>query len=113
MRSTRFALITIGTYKEDWWKLSRSKQTEFIARVEEVTRQAGIAPVNGYRLASTPGAFIEVWEGPERAAVDRAVQGLKEMGYTNYIDARWLIGEREMIDSENIQPQRAQSAQRK
>ncbi len=112
MSSTRFALIVIGTYKEDWWKLSRSKQTEFIARVEEVTREAGIAPVNGYRLASTPGAFIEVWEGSERAAVDRAVTGLKEIGYTHYVDARWLFGERDTIE-EKIQPQRAQKAQTK
>ncbi len=95
MATTRFALIVIGTYKDAWWKLSRSKQTDFVSRVEEVTSEAGVAPVNGYRLASTPGAFIEVWEGASRAGVDRAVNGLKEMGYTLYVDARWLIGERE------------------
>lgn len=103
MAATRFALIVIGTYREEWWKLSRSKQTDFISRVEEVTREAGIAPVNGYRLASTPGAFIEVWEGADRAGVDRAVRGLKEMGYTSYVEARWLIGERDMIE-EGIEP---------
>ncbi len=111
MARTRFALIVIGTYKAEWWKLSRSKQTDFISRVEQVTREAGIAPMNGYRLASTPGAFIEVWEGADRAGVDRAVKGLREMGYIEYVDARWLIGEREMIE-EKIQPQRAQSAKR-
>lgn len=106
MATTRFALIVIGTYKDEWWKLSRSKQTDFISLVEEVTRESGIAPVNGYRLASTPGAFIEVWEGADRAGVDRAVRGLKEMGYTLYVEARWLIGERDVIE-EKIEPQGA------
>lgn len=104
MATTLSALIVIGTYKDEWWKLSRSKQTEFISRVEEITREAGITPVNGYRLASTPGAFIEVWEGTGRAGVERAVTGLKEMGYTHYVEARWLIGERDMIEEE-IEPQ--------
>jgi hypothetical protein len=92
--ATRFALIVIGTYKDSWGKLSRSKQSEFVARVAEVTRNAGIAPVNGYALPSTPGAFIEIWEGASRAAMDRAKKGLEEMGYPRYVDARILIGER-------------------
>ena len=93
--ATRFALIVIGTYKDSWGKLSRSKQSEFIAQVAEVTREAGIAPVNGYRLSATPGAFIEIWEGASRAAVDRAKKGFLEMEYARYVDARFLNGEYE------------------
>lgn len=111
MAATRYSLIVIGTYKDSWGKLSRSKQTEFISRVAEVAREAGIAPVNGYALPSTPGAFIEIWEGASRAAIDRAKKGLEEMGYARYVDARFLIGER-VAEEEKIQPQRTQSAQR-
>ena len=93
MATTRYALIVIGTYKDAWWKLSRSKQSEFIARVEEATRGAGIAPVNGYRLSATPGAFIEIWEGASRVGIERAVKGLQAMGYARYVDARFLFGE--------------------
>ena len=93
--ATRFALIVIGTYKDSWAKLSRSKQSEFVAHVEEVTHAAGIAPVNGYRLSATPGAFIEIWEGASRAAIDRAVKGFQEMDYPRYVDARFMIGEHE------------------
>ena len=93
--ATRYALIVIGTYKDSWAKLSRSKQSEFVAHVEEVTHAAGIAPVNGYRLSATPGAFIEIWEGASRAAIDRAVKGFQEMDYPRYVDARFMIGEHE------------------
>ena len=108
MAATRYALIVIGTYKDSWGKLSRSKQSEFIARVEEATRDAGIAPVNGYRLSATPGAFIEIWEGASRAAIDRAVKGFQEMSYTRYVEARFLIGEREG----EVKPQKAQRTQK-
>jgi|GEM_PF-1264693 len=108
--ATRFALIVIGTYKDSWAKLSRSKQSEFIANVAEVTREAGIAPVNGYRLSATPGAFIEIWEGASRAAVDRAVKGFQAMAYTRYVDARFMIGEHE---AEEKKPQSSQGTQRK
>lgn len=94
MATTRYALIVIGTYKDSWGKLSRSKQTEFIARVAEATREAGILPVNGYALPATPGAFIEIWEGASRAALDRAKKGLAGMGYARYVEARFLSGER-------------------
>ena len=96
--ATRFALIVIGTYKDSWGKLSRSKQSEFVARVEAVTRAAGVAPVNGYRLSATPGAFIEIWEGASRAAIERTKKGLEEMGYARYVDARFLRGEHEAED---------------
>lgn len=108
--ATRFALIVIGTYKDSWGKLSRSKQSEFIANVAEVTREAGIAPVNGYALSSTPGAFIEIWEGASRAAIDRAKNGLVQMGYTRYVEARFMIGQHE---AEEKKPQSVQGTQRK
>jgi flavin-binding protein dodecin len=110
MPTIRYALIVIGTYKDSWGKLSRSKQSEFIARVEETTRQAGVAPVNGYHLSATPGAFIEIWEGASRAAIDRAVKGFQDMEYSRYVEARFLIGER-VAEEEKIQPQKAQRAQ--
>lgn len=111
MPNSRIALIIIGTYKDAWWKLSAAQQQDFIARVGMTVGTAGIAPITGYRLISTPGAFIEVWEGADRAAVDRAVKDLQAMGYTRYVDSRWLIGERET--EKDIQPERTQSSQRK
>ncbi|MCL4490181.1 MAG: hypothetical protein M1132_10270 [Chloroflexi bacterium] len=92
----RTALIVIGTYKEAWWGLSPVAQSDFIARVGVIAKEAGLTPEMGYRLPATPGAFLEVWEGADRAAVDRAVQELQAMGYSRYVDARWLIGEREI-----------------
>lgn len=87
MATTRFALIVVGTRNDAWGKLSRSKQSEFIAHVEQATRSAGVVPVNGYRLSATPGAFIEIWEGVSRAGIDRAIKGLQAMGYTRYVAA--------------------------
>lgn len=92
---TRTALIVIGTYKQAWWGLSPVAQADFIARVGTIAEEAGLTPEMGYRLSSTPGAFLEVWEGADREAVERAVGDLQAMGYTQYVDARWLIGERE------------------
>lgn len=108
MATTRFALIVVGTRNDAWGKLSRSKQSEFIAHVEQATRSAGVVPVNGYRLSATPGAFIEIWEGVSRAGIDRAIKGLQAMGYTRYVDARFLIGERAVlpeIESQEVEPQ--------
>lgn len=94
--SNRVALIVIGTFKDEWWGLAPVAQAEFISRVGTVVQAAGLDPQAGYRLAATPGAFLEVWEGPDRASADRAVKDLKAMGYTRYVEARWLIGEREV-----------------
>ncbi len=93
---TRVALIVIGTFKQDWWGLSPVAQSEFIARVGAIATGAGLEPQAGYRLSATPGAFLEVWEGADRASVDRAIKELQAMGYTRYVDARWLVGEREV-----------------
>lgn len=94
--STRTALIVIGTFREDWWTLSPIAQSDFISRVGAIATGAGLEPQAGYRLSATPGAFLEVWEGADRGSVDRAIEELKAMGYTRYIDARWLIGERQV-----------------
>ncbi len=93
--STRVALIVIGTFKQDWWGLAPVAQANFISRVGEIAEAAGLEPQAGYRLTATPGAFLEVWEGEDRASVNRAIDELKAMGYTRYVDARWIIGERE------------------
>ncbi len=111
MPNSRVALIIIGTYKDAWWKLSAAQQKDFIARVGMTVGAAGIAPITGYRLISTPGAFIEVWEGADRAAVDRAIKDLQAMDYARYVDARWLIGEREPV--EVVSSQGAQRVQGK
>ncbi|MBI4786351.1 MAG: hypothetical protein HY782_04815 [Chloroflexi bacterium] len=94
--STRVALIVIGTFKQDWFGLAPVAQSDFVARVGKIADAAGLEPQTGYRLTATPGAFLEVWEGADRTAVDQAVRELQAMGYTRYIDARWLIGEREV-----------------
>lgn len=95
--STRTALIVIGTFKQEWFGLAPVAQADFVTRVGSIAQAAGLEPQMGYRLTATPGAFIEVWEGQSRAAVDQAVRELKAMGYTRYIDARWIIGEREVM----------------
>ncbi len=100
---TRIALIVIGTFKQEWWGLAPVAQANFISRVGEIAQTAGLEPQAGYRLSATPGAFLEVWEGEDRASVDRAVAELKAMGYTRYVDARWLIGERELDISKPAQ----------
>jgi hypothetical protein len=64
--------------------------------VGAIATAAGLEPQSGYRLTATPGAFLEVWEGADRSSVDLAVRELHAMGYTRYVDARWLIGEREI-----------------
>lgn len=94
--SARTALIIIGTFKEEWWGLAPVAQADFIAQVGKVANDAGLAPLLGYRLPATPGAFLEVWEGADRAAVERTVDELKASGYTRYVEARWLIGERQV-----------------
>ncbi len=109
MSTSRVALIIIGTFRDAWWKLSAAQQKDFFSRVGTTATAAGIEPITGYRLTSTPGAFLEVWEGADHATVDRAVEDFRAMDYARYIDARWLIGERGRVKS----PQRAQRTQRK
>ncbi len=96
--SSRTALIIIGTFKDEWWGLAPVAQANFVEQVGKITSAAGLAPMTGYRLSATPGAFLEVWEGTDEAAVERAVNDLQAMGYTHYIDARWLVGERQVQD---------------
>jgi hypothetical protein len=97
--STRVALIVIGTFKENWWGLTPIARADFVDRVAQTATAAGIKPVVGYRLTSTPGAFLEVWEGEDRPTVDQAVKELLAMGYALYVEARWLIGERELLET--------------
>lgn len=97
--STRFSLIVIGQYKTDWNSLSPTQQHDFIARVGRTVTTLGLTPVTGYRLTSAPGTFIEVWEATDKSAVERAVKNLEAMGYARYVDARWLMGEREEIQT--------------
>lgn len=92
--STRVGLIVIGTFKENWWGLTPIARVDFVELVAQTASAAGIVPLTGYRLTSTPGAFLEVWEGADRATVDRAMKDLLAMGYAQYVEARWLIGER-------------------
>ncbi len=93
--NTRFSLIVIGQYKQDWNSLSPNQQLDFIARVGRTVTALGLTPVTGYRLTSAPGTFIEVWESTDKAAVEHAVKNLEAMGYARYVEARWLTGERE------------------
>ncbi len=71
-------------------------QAQFIERVSKIAKDAGVKPLLGYRLPATPGAFIEVWEGAEPAAIGQMIKELQAMGYTRYVEARWLVGEREL-----------------
>ena len=96
--STRVGLIIIGTFKQDWFGLAPVAQADFVARVGKIADAAKLEPQTGYRLTATPGAFLEVWEGPDRTSVEQAVRELQAMGYTHYIDARWLISEREIAE---------------
>ena len=98
--STRVAVIVIGTFKENWWQLSPIARADFVDQVAKTATAAGIEPVAGYRLTSTPGAFLEVWEGADRATIDRAIKALQAMGYSQYVEARWLTGEREIAKDE-------------
>lgn len=94
--STRAAVIIIGTFKENWWQLSPIARADFVDQVAKTAKVAGIELVAGYRLTSTPGAFLEVWEGADHATIERAIKDLQAMGYAQYVEARWLIGEREI-----------------
>ena len=90
----RTALVVIGRYKDEWHTLSPTQQRDFIARVGRTASALALTPVTGYRLTSAPGAFMEIWEANDPAAIARAVKNLQAIGYTRYVDTRWLIGER-------------------
>jgi hypothetical protein len=90
----RTALVVIGRYKDEWHTLAPTQQRDFIARVGRTATALQLTPITGYRLTATPGAFIEIWEADDPAAIERAVKNLEAIGYTRYVDARWLIGER-------------------
>jgi hypothetical protein len=90
----RTALIVIGRYKDEWHTLSPTQQHDFIARVGRTVSGLALTPVTGYRLTSAAGTFMEIWEASDAAAIARAVKNLEAIGYTQYVDARWLIGER-------------------
>lgn len=94
--SKRTALIVVGRFKDNWQTLTPTQQNDFVARVGKTVSTLGLQSIAGYRLASTPGAFITVWEGATQEAVERAIKNLEAIGYNQYIDARWMIGEREM-----------------
>ncbi len=111
--STRVALIVIGTFKENWWSLSPIARADFVDLVAQTGTAAGIVPVAGYELTSTPGAFLEIWEGADRATVDRAVKDLLAMGYAQYVEARWLIGEREIPEPQTKKKARRPVARRR
>ena len=98
MSTTRTGLIIIATFKDAWWGLSPVARADFIERVDKIGKTAGLQPIVAYRMPATPGAFLEVWEGEDREAVNRVVKELQAMGYTRYIEARWLIGERALVD---------------
>jgi flavin-binding protein dodecin len=92
---TKTALIVIGQYKAEWHTLAPAQQRAFIARVGAAASALGLEPITGYRLTSAPGTFMEVWEAVSQQAVERAVKNLEALGYARYVEARWLIGERE------------------
>jgi hypothetical protein len=103
--SKRIALIVIGRYKEEWKTLSPDQQYDFVARVGKTISTFGLIPVTGYRLTSTPGTFMEIWEADTPAKIEGAVKNLEAFGYTRYVDARWLVGERAL--DERAQDNRA------
>jgi len=109
---SRTALIVIGTFKDEWWGLAPVAQAEFVQQVGKIANAARLKPVVGYRLTATPGAFIEVWEGADLPAVERAVKDLQAMGYTHYIEARWLIGDRQVEESDGQRPPPADAGAR-
>lgn len=90
----RTALIVIGRYKEEWNTLAPTQQRDFIERVGRTASALALTPVIGYRLTSASGTFMEIWEANDPGAIERAVKNLDALGYTRYVDARWLIGER-------------------
>lgn len=95
--SKRTALIVIGRYTEEWQTLSPEQQRDFVARVGRTASALELVPVTGYRLTTTPGAFIEIWEADDSRAIERAIKNLQALGYTRYVDARWMIGERAVV----------------
>ena len=97
----RTALIIIGRYTEEWHALSPTQQHDFIARVGRTASAVDLSPVTGYRLATTPGAFMEIWEAKSPSAIECAIKNLQAIGYARYVDARWLIGERAAHPSAN------------
>ena len=99
--NNRTALIIIGRYTEEWRTLSPTQQHDFIARVGRTASALDLSPVTGYRLAATPGAFMEIWEAQSPTAIERAIKNLQAIGYARYVDARWLIGERAAHPSAN------------
>lgn len=105
--SKHTALIVIGTYKKEWFGLAPVAQAKFIERVGKIAEEAGVKPVLGYRLPATPGAFLEVWEGTEPTAIGDMIKELQAMGYTRYVEARWLVGERELEETADGKSQRA------
>jgi hypothetical protein len=96
---TRTALIIIGRYKEEWQTLSSEQKSSFIERVGRTLSTLELTPIIGYRLTATPGAFIEVWEAEDACAIDRAIKNLQAWGYSHYVDARWMMGERVVNES--------------
>lgn len=90
----RTALIVIGRYTEEWQHLSAEQRRAFVTRVGQTLDLLGLVPITGYRLTATRGAFIEVWEAPDASACERAIKNLNALGYTRYVDARWMMGER-------------------
>ena len=93
--STKTALIVIGRYKDEWNRLSPTQQADFVERVGRTAITLGLTPITGYRLTATPGAFIEIWEGDGIDSIDRVVKNFQAMGYARYVDARWMLGERQ------------------
>lgn len=97
----KIALIIIGRFKDEWHALSPTQQHDFISRLGKTATAVGLVALTGYRLTSTPGAFLQVWEADDRQAIDRAIQNLEAIGYSHYIDARWMIGEREIVQEQD------------
>jgi hypothetical protein len=98
--SVTTALIVIGRYREDWNQLPPTQQSDFVARFGKTANAIGLTPVTGYRLTATPGAFIEIWESVDADSITNAVKNFEAMGYTRYVDARWMVGERADGDAE-------------
>ena len=96
--STKTALIVIGRYKDEWNKLNPTQQADFVERVGRTAAAIGLTPITGYRLTATPGAFIEIWEANSIDSIDRVVKNFEAIGYTRYVDARWMLGEREQLE---------------
>jgi hypothetical protein len=94
----RTALIVIGRYKDEWNTLSPTQRHDFITRVGRTVSALALTPIVGYRLTSAAGTFMEIWEASDPAAIERAVKNLQAMGYTRYVEARWLTGERAIED---------------